>query len=219
MKYSLLVLASSVALSVSAQTSLQPANPPAKSSGSQSQTVIVQGLDGKLHQFEVPRSAGNVRIFAPDQETLDLEMLDLENGGYSQRGCPVRIMDASFQRPAELILIAQGNSLSGPTLRLNYSNYSGKDIESVLLTGYLKVKDNPYQMDYTIHPFALTLSRKALLGKDVQATSALKLASDAFGVDRIELSQVIYADGTTWKPEPRSCVYPMTGATERAKAW
>jgi hypothetical protein len=219
MKQFLFVVLSTVALSASAQTSLQPANPPAEPRAAQSQTVIVRGLDGKQHQFEVPRYGGDSRTFAPDQEMLDLQMLDLENGGYSQRGCPVRIMDASFQRPAELMLVAQRNSLTSPTLRLSYLNYSGKDIESVLFTGYLKVKDNPYRMDYTIHPFALKLSRKSLLGKDVQATEALKLAGDAYGVDRIELSQIIYADGTTWNPARRDCVYPMTGITERAKAW
>ena len=214
MKNFLLVLTSSVALSASAQTGLQPSNSPAQSSGSQPQTIIVQGLDGKQHEFEVPRSVGSVQEFS-----MDKELLDLQNYGGSQRGCPVQILDASFHRPAQLMLTAEGNPISGPTLRLNYSNFSGKDIESVLLTGYLKLKDNPYQMDYTIHPFALKLSRRALLGKDVQATEALNLANDAFGVDRIELSEVIYADGTSWKPERRNCVYPMTGATERAKAW
>jgi hypothetical protein len=54
--------------------------------------------------------------------------------------------------------------------------------------------------------------------ENVQAAEALKLAGNAIGFDRIELSQVTYADGTTWSPERRSCVYANVGVTERAKA-
>jgi len=136
----------------------------------------------------------------------------------TQEGCPVHIVSASFDRPGHTMLISQTNEDSGPTLRLGYRNFSGKDIESVVLTGWIKVKDSPYQLDSVAHPFQLELSRKALLGKDVEASETLKLASDALGLDKIELSQVIYTDGTTWKPERRSCVYTYAGSTERAEA-
>jgi len=130
----------------------------------------------------------------------------------------VQIVNASFDRPAELVLTAQTRRDRGPTLHLNYENFSGKDIDSVVLTGWLKVKDSPYQLDATIHPFELKLSRKALLGKDVQATQALQVAANAIGLDRIELSQVFYTDGTTWKAEQRNCVYHANGNLERAEA-
>ncbi len=127
--------------------------------------------------------------------------------GALQDGCPVQIANASFDRPAELVLAAQTRLDRGPTLHLDYQNHSGKDIDSVVLTGWLKVKESPYQLDAVVRPFDLKLSRKALLGKDVQAAEALKVAANAIGLDRLELSQVFYADGTTWKAERRNCVY------------
>ena len=143
---------------------------------------------------------------------------DLQHLPDTQEGCPVHIVNASFDRPGRLMLTSQTNEDSGPTLRLDYRNFSGKDIESVVLTGWIKTKDTPYQLDSVTHPFHLELSRKALLGKDVEATETLKLASKALGLDKIELSQVIYTDGTTWKPERRSCMYRSTGSMERAEA-
>jgi len=135
-----------------------------------------------------------------------------------QEDCPVRIVNASFGRPAQLMLTGKTKADSGPTLHLDYRNLSGKDIESVMLIGWIKVKESPYQLDSVTHPFHLELSRKALLAKGVQATQTLNLANNALGLDRLELLQVTYADGTTWKPEPRSCVYNNAGGMERAEA-
>ena len=115
------------------------------------------------------------------------------------------------------MLISRSRADNAPTLRLDYRNFSGKDIESVVLMGWIKVKDTPYQLDSVSHSVQLELSRKALLGKDVQATQALKLATNAIGFDRIELSQVTYTDGSSWKPQ-RKCVYANAGSTERATA-
>ncbi len=192
MKRILLVLAASVALSASGQVGQEA---PKTASGAavdsrQPTTVIIQGNDSRTHELQL-----------------------------SQAACPVQILQASFERPAQFMLTAHSQVDDTPTLRLEYQNLSGKDIDSVLLTGWIKVKDNPYQLDSVTHPFQMELSREALLGKNVQATQALKLVSNAIGFDRIELSRVNYADGTAWTPERRSCVYSNMGATERARAW
>ena len=125
------------------------------------------------------------------------------------------------RQPAEpgAVEIGEQGVVAGlaPTLRLDYRNFSGKDIELVVLTGWIKVKDSPYQLDSVSHSAQLELSRKALLGRDVQATQALKLRANAIGFDRIELSQVTYSDGSSWKPQ-RKCVYANAGSTERATA-
>jgi hypothetical protein len=180
----------------------------------QPETVIIQGADGLTRELQVPVTMGQMQGLL-DQAT---DAADLENRIRSQAGCPVQIVNASFERPAEFMLTAHSRAESAPTLRLDYRNFSGKDIESVVLTGWIKVKDSPYQLDSVSHSIQLQLSRKALLGKDVQATQALRLAANAIGFDRIELSQVIYADGSSWKPQ-RKCVYANAGSTERAKAW
>src|SRR5271163_4079187 len=210
MKRLLLVLAASTALSAWGQVGQEA---PKTASGAavnsrQPATVIIQGADGTTHELQVPVTIGQMQGLLVQAA----DAADLENRVGSQAGCPVQIVNASFDRPAELMLTAHSRSGSGPTLRLDYRNFSGKDIESVVLTGWIKVKDSPYQLDSVSHAVALELSRKALLGKDAQATQALKLAANAIGFDRIELSQVTYADGSTWKPE-RKCVYANAGST------
>jgi hypothetical protein len=178
----------------------------------QSATVWVQGAYGSMRELQVPATMGPLQALVQGPGAVDLEKM-----ASHQAGCPVQIVNASFDRPAEFMLTSHSRAESAPTLRLDYRNFSGKDIESVVLTGWIKVKDNPYQLDSVSHSVALELSRKALLGKDVQATQALKLAANAIGFDRIELSQVTYVNGTTWKAQ-RKCVYANAGSTERALA-
>lgn len=144
---------------------------------------------------------------------------------YEDFGCPVHIVSASFARPPQFMLTTEGLPPSSsateeaPSLRLDYRNLSGKDIASVLLTGYIRLKESPYQLDSVSHAFSFELSQKVLLGKNVEASQALKLTKNALGLDRIELAQVIYADGSAWKPDPhQKCVYHAGGTLERAEA-
>lgn len=217
MKRFLLVLATAATMSAWGQAVL--VGTPTAANGAQTNSnqpakVWVQGSDGSVHELQVPATLGQLQGLVQGPGAVDLE-----NMASRQAGCPVQIVNASFDRPAELMLTARSRAESNPTLHLNYRNFSGKDIESVVLTGWIKVKESPYQLDSATHSVQLELSRKALLGKDVEASQALKLAGNAIGFDRIELSQVTYADGTSWSPKPRSCVYANAGVTERAKAW
>lgn len=157
-------------------------------------------------------------VFSVQRTAAQTLPSDLESVTGSQAGCPMQIVGASFERPGRIMLVAQGEMKSEPTLHLDYGNFGSKDIESLLVTGWVKVKHSPYQLDYTVHPVSWELSSKHPLGKDARAAQTLVLASDTFGLDRIELSQVIYTDGTTWKPERQSCVYRYVGTTERAEA-
>jgi hypothetical protein len=217
MKRLLLLVATAVTVSAWGQAMLEAPKTAsaAQSNSNQPAKVWVQGADGSMHELQVPATLGQLQQgLVQGRNTVDLE-----NMISSQSGCPVQIMDASFDRPAEFMLTAHSRADGAPTLRLDYRNFSGKDIESVVLTGWIKVKDSPYQLDSVTHSVRLELSRKALLGKDAQGSQALKLSANAIGFDRIELSQVTYADGTSWSPKPRSCVYANAGSTERAKAW
>jgi hypothetical protein len=134
-------------------------------------------------------------------------------------GCPVEIVTATFERPAQLMFAYATQQQRRPTLRLEYRNSSGKDISTVVLTGWLKIKENPYQLDFSIYPIQLKLSRDTRLGKDVQKWEALQLASDTFGLDRLVVDQVQYLDGTTWKRDRQSCTYSFSkGSVHRAEA-
>jgi len=201
------VMLSAITVTLSGQSATetqQPAGAANPASGN-----VVKGPNGVVERIV---TATGVTLIVP---TFDPGIL-YDSG---QENCPVRIVNASFDRPAQLMLTAQSKADSGPTLRLDYRNFSRKDIESVVFTGWIKVKDSPYQLDSVTYPFHFELSRKALLAKDIQATETLKLASNALGLDRIELSQVTYTDGTTWQPDRGGCVYLYMGNTERAKAW
>jgi hypothetical protein len=211
-------LASSAALSAWGQAgSLAPKAPAGGATHSdRPAAVTVQGIDGRSHQFAVPRE--EVVLQARAMMMNDEAAADLEYAGNSQRGCPVRIVNASFERPAQLVLTAHAPGEDAPTLRLGYRNFSGKDIESVVLTGWIKVKDSLYQLDSVSRPFALQLSRKERLKTNIQSTQALRLATNAIGVDRIELAQVNYSDGSTWEPARMNCVYRYRGNTEQADA-
>ena len=211
MRRLLLVLASSVALSAWGQAGVEQSSPEYVGRiGVPGAVTTVGDGSAAVRSFQVPAKAPG--------SLLPVEPSDLENMTGGQAGCPVQVVTASFTRRAELMLPARGNSGGGPTLRIEYRNSSAKDIASVMLTGWIKVKDSPYQLDSVAHPFQLELSRKALLGRDVEATQALKLAGDAVGLDRVEVSRVLYADGTAWRPVRRSCVYRYMGSTERAEA-
>lgn len=213
MKQVFLIVLSSFALSGWGQTALAPAKEAAGSESGSRKTVMVQGADGTWHKLQTPVAVGQLQGLVQNAGSVDLE-----RNVASQAGCPVQIVDASFKRPAQLMLTSQPQTESGPTLRLNYRNFSGKDIESIVLTGWIKVKDSPYQLDSVTHPFDLTLSRKSLLSKDVEASEALKLAGNAIGLDRIELARVMYGDGTTWQAIRSNCVYHLDGNLERAEA-
>jgi hypothetical protein len=214
MKRLLLVLAASAALSAWGQAGREAPKAVAGGGANSNQptTVVVLGFDGQTHEFQVPTNLNQVQI----QKLVQDKMTDLEHAFNTQGGCPVQIVDASFERPVQLMLTSQTNFVTGPTLRLNYRNFSGKDIETVVFTGWIKVKDSPYQLDSVTHPFQLELSPEAMRG---DGGKEFHLASTAIGFDRIELAQVNYVDGTTWQPKHRSCVYSNMGVTERAKAW
>ncbi len=212
MRRFLLVVAASAALSAWGQAGLEAPKGTngAGVSSNQHTTVVVQGADGQWHELQTPATLGQLQRLVQGPGAVDLE-----NMISSQAGCPVQILNASFERPAQLMLTSQTNTSTGPTLRLDYRNFSGKEIDSAVFTGWIKVKDSPYQLDSVTHAFQLEVSQNALL----VGGQAFKLASNAIGFDRIELSRVVYADGTTWTPERQSCVYANMGVTERAKAW
>jgi hypothetical protein len=131
-----------------------------------------------------------------------------------QQGCPVQIIDASFQRQAEIMLTASTGG-NRPSLHLRYLNSSGKNIESVTLRGWIKTKASIYQLDYDLSSIQLKLSRKALPGSGVEATEALSLAANALGLDRIELEQVRYTNGSTWNRGRQTCVFEANGESLR----
>ncbi|WP_263359199.1 hypothetical protein [Acidicapsa ligni] len=126
-------------------------------------------------------------------------------------GCEEKIVRASFNRPAQLILVAASDrhsaadkrSAAVPTLTVHVTNQSTKPVRAVELLARFKVKDSPYQLDSTIRELPLHLS----IGEGSQQ---LALAESVLGFESLSIEQVTYADGTTWKPAQHTCSYHPT---------
>ena len=133
-----------------------------------------------------------------------------------QQGCPVRIVDAAFERSAQVMLTAKAGQERGPSLRLRYFNRSDKEIQSVSLRGWIKVKDSPYQLDSVTREFNLEIAGPA--NANAHRTEVLKLVESAIGFDRVELRQITYTDGSTWKAVRKNCVFRANDGTLQVEA-
>jgi hypothetical protein len=207
MKRLLVVVGLLVAISARGQRGVDaPKMTPRGNPATAPTVTIVVGPDAASRQLAMPDNITHLQVFLTDDGRAVSD---------TQAGCPVHILSASFERPVELMLASDPGGHHSPSLRLGYGNFSGKDIESAVLTGWLKVKDSPYQLDSMPYPFHLELSRKVLLAVEVDQTEVLKLAKNVVGMDRVELSQVIFIDGSTWKPERQKCTYRASGENLR----
>ncbi len=172
------------------------------------QTSMGRALNGPANDSSSRETISNL----PDRS-------DLESVVEGQNGCPLHIVRASFERPAELMLTGEANRLLGPMLGLHYLSFAEQGIDSIELTVWIKVKDSPYQLDSMSSPRSLELFGEAGGGENAEVALSLRLPSNAIGLDRIELARVTFSDGTTWKARAhRDCVYRYSGSTERAEA-
>ena len=163
------------------------------------QTVIIPS-DGQVLIEPVPTPA---------------QLVNVEGYLDPQAGCPVEIVDAAFERPAQLMLTAKSKE-QGPSLRLQYFNRSDKVVHSLSLRGWIKVKDNPYQLDSVTREFDLELTAPA--NANAHGSEVLKLTHGALGLDRVELRQIVYADGSTWKAERKNCAFRANGGNLQVEA-
>jgi hypothetical protein len=131
----------------------------------------------------------------------------------NQAGCPVHLTSASPDARGHLVLAAgkSGDKDRGG-IDLEYRNYSGKPIRSIEVAAYLKVKQNKYQLDSTTDVLHLTLHGTSDVSQSEQILESVPLDVFLYGINRVELEKVSYADGTSWTP-PRGSYCSIDGGS------
>lgn len=153
---------------------------------------------------------------APGFMTLDLQAVPM--GPQSHAGCPVVLTSAHLNWPASYLPVTAAEKVTEPNLALQFQNSSGKAIRSVGITARFLGKQNIYQLDGSAFDLHLTFSGTDAADKAVEQLREIRLPAKmhAYGVTRISLEQVTFADGTLWMAMGRSnCSLNVGGGTER----
>ncbi|HYK35076.1 hypothetical protein [Alloacidobacterium sp.] len=123
-----------------------------------------------------------------------------------QTGCPVAFTNVDLKQNARYMPVEQ-SAEADDSLVFNYKNQSGKQIKSIEVHVVLYVKPSIYDLD------AITATRDMTLSG--HSGEALPLNLFAYGVVRVTLEQVNYADGTVWTPNEISCHYDKLSGIEQ----
>lgn len=116
-----------------------------------------------------------------------------------QPSCPLMLTSAAVAPPAGVLPVAARTRGDG-VLALHFRNQSGKAIQSAAITARLRVKTNVYALDATPLEMRLAFSGGSDPDKAVDQLTHIPLPSHVylFGVARVTLDQVTFADGSVW---------------------
>jgi hypothetical protein len=125
----------------------------------------------------------------------------------NQAGCPLFLKSASVAPEAGYLPVTAQNRQDG-ALDLHFRNQSGKPIASASITAQVNVKTNIYALDAHPLQLRLTLSGTQDLDKTLDQFQHIVLPPHVylFGVARVTLDQVTFADGSVWTASPRNNV-------------
>jgi hypothetical protein len=135
----------------------------------------------------------------------------------NQAGCPIVFTSARLDRPADFLPAGPETKEQSKTrLHLSYSNPTGKQIVSIELTAYLRVKQNRYSLDATNITMPLTFNPAT--GK-VGTEASIPLLENIVGFDRLTLNSLTYIDGSVWHAagQQHSCSFAPRGTERVAK--
>ncbi len=135
---------------------------------------------------------------APGIVTLDLQAAPVMPE--SQSGCPVVLTSAHLNWPASYLPVTTAENVTQPNLALNFRNSSGKAIRSVSITARFLAKQSIYQLDASAFDLRLTFSGVDAADKAAEQLREIRLPKKmyAYGVTRVALDQVTFADGSFW---------------------
>ena len=148
-------------------------------------------------------------------ESLDLQAVPLPR---SQTGCPVVLSSAHLNWPATYLPVTAAEKVTEPNLSLEFQNTSGKAIRSATITARFLGKPNVYQLNASAFDVHLTFAGVDAADKAIEQLREIRLPAKmhAYGVTRVSLYQVTFADGTFWMDTGQnSCALNVTGTTER----
>ncbi|HEY1501457.1 MAG TPA: hypothetical protein VGF88_17920 [Acidobacteriaceae bacterium] len=157
---------------------------------------------------------------APGVITLNLEGVPLTALG--QAGCPVLLTSAHLNWPASYLPVTSAENVKQPNLALGFQNTSGKGIRSATITARFLGKQSVYQLDANAFDLRLTFSAVDAADKAAEQLREIRLPEKmyAYGVTRVSLEQVTFADGTFWVAGMgrASCSLDVKGNAERVEA-
>jgi hypothetical protein len=157
----------------------------------------------------------------PTPQTASLQSLDLQAApSPDQNGCPVVLTQAHLNWPPTFMPVTAAEKVTEPNLALGFQNPSGKAIRSVSITARFKGKGSRYQLDATAFDLHLTLSGTESADQKAEQLREIRLPEKmyVYGVTRIALDQVTFADGTLWSSVGHSnCAMNVNGSAERIK--
>jgi hypothetical protein len=162
------------------------------------------------------QNTGQVTVVpAPDGASLTLQHrtalakanadLQATVGKMTQTGCPLYMKSASVAPEGGYLPVTAQNRQDG-VLDLHFRNQSGKPIASVAITAQVNVKTNIYALDAHSLQLRLTMAGTQDLDRTLDQFQHIVLPPHVylFGVARVTLDQVTYADGSVWTASPSS---------------
>jgi len=168
-------------------------------------------------QNQVAPGAGSE--LAPGIVTLDLQGMPWT--GQNQAGCPVVLTSARLNWPASYLPVTSAERVTEPNLALGFQNSSGKAIRSVTITARFLGKQNIYQLDANSFDLRLAFSGVDAADRVAEQLREIRLPQKmhAYGVTRVSLEQVTFADGSFWTAMGRgNCSLNVKGSAERVEA-
>jgi hypothetical protein len=170
------------------------------------------GFSVALPAQTAPPSGGSFRVDPQSMPRLQIGEPNFASPDFASAGCEVNVLKVSFERPARFMRVAGAVRPKAPSLSVELGNHSARKVKSIDLVVRVLVKDDIYQLDSTPREFSIHLG-------SINGVQRLEMADAVMAVDSVALEQVIYADGTTWRPPHRlACGYRAPGGTmERAK--
>lgn len=136
----------------------------------------------------------------------------------SQSSCPVVLTSARLNWPASYLPVTSAEKVTEPNLALGFQNSSGKAIRSATITARFLGKHNMYQLDANAFDLRLTFSGVDAAGKAEEQLREIRVPAKiyAYGVTRVSLDQVTFADGSFWTSwGHQACSLDVKGSAER----
>lgn len=156
------------------------------------------------------------RLWMQSQADVGQALLNLSPS--SQAGCPMVLTSAHLNWPASYLPVTSADKVTEPNLALGFQNSSGKAIRSATITARFLGKQSIYQLDANAFDLQLTFSGVDAADKAAEQLREIRLPEKmyAYGVTRVTLEQVTFADGTFWMAAGRSsCSLNVKGNAER----
>lgn len=136
----------------------------------------------------------------------------------SQTGCPVTLTSAHLNWPASYLPVTSAEKVTQPNLALGFKNSSGKAIRSATITARFLGKQNVYQLDAGAFDLRLTFSGVDAADQAAEQLREIRVPAKmyAYGVTRVSLEQVLFANGTFWTAFGHgNCGLDVQGSAER----